>query len=325
MNLAANTIVRLWHTLGQIVTVVISFCRAHYTLLAASVGVGARGRVADAARRGPLFQTRKRIVGSARWLYKEAFYWQAVVDGRVGGAVTIGSDHKATLIVPSYHLARARNLDPIVRNALRCEFIQRVIISNHNPSIRLKDWVKTPSDRLTLVDQPIRRGCGYGWIVASQNPASHYLVIDDDTIPQPKQLAELLKQLLADPSVPHGMAGWQAHGEFVERREAEVECVFNVYAVTRQHVERYVDFVGELTQRFGLAADTIEFYADDLVISQTGDREARVHDLGWVLRCRTSNREGIAISKDQEFWPRRLQVLQALRELKSNSYPGTSH
>jgi hypothetical protein len=151
--------------------------------------------------------------------------------------------------------------------------------------------------------------------------ASHYLVVDDDTIPRPTQLARLFAELLADPSAPHGMAGWQSHGQFVERQEAEVECLFCLYAVTRQHVERYGEYVREMAERRGVAPETVEFYADDLVISQSGTRTARVHDLGWMLRCRTSDRPDVAISQDREFWPRRMEVLNALRDVKSQGSP----
>lgn len=271
----------------------------------------------DSASADWWLQSRRRLRAAARWLYRELHFWRAACESRLSGPVTFVTSHDVTLIIPSYHRARARNLDVIVRNALRCPFVRRVIVSNHNPDLKVRDWVTVGDDRVTLIDQPVRRGCGQGWIVASEHPATHYLVVDDDTIPRPEQLARLFAELLADPSVPHGMAGWQSQGEFVERREADVECVFCVYAVTRQHVERYVQYVHEMTQQFDVAPEAVEFYADDLVISHTGPRSARVHDLGWVLRCRTSDRPDVAISQDKEFWPRRIEVLNALRAIKA--------
>lgn len=219
-------------------------------------------------------------------------------------------------MIPSYHPSRSRNLEPLVRNALRCSFVDRVVVSNHNPSVRLHRWKWTTLPRVSVIEHPIRRGCGHGWMVAHEWPSPYYLVLDDDTLPEPRQLGRLFAKLLADPTVPHGLAGWRADGHFVERQECDVECLFNVYAVTRQQVERYVSLTETLTNRYDIAPSVIEFYADDIVISHTGERAARSHDLGWVLRCRTSDGEGVAISRDPEFWPHRLRVMRALAEIK---------
>jgi hypothetical protein len=42
-------------------------------------------------------------------------------------------DDQLVVVIPSYHEDRARNLDTIVRAALQCTFVARVIVSNHNP------------------------------------------------------------------------------------------------------------------------------------------------------------------------------------------------
>ena len=52
----------------------------------------------------------------------------------------------ATAILLSY--ARPQNLQWIIQSLLRCEFIEKVIVSNNNPSTKLEKWVPITDSRL---------------------------------------------------------------------------------------------------------------------------------------------------------------------------------
>ena len=89
------------------------------------------------------------------------------------------------------------------------------------------------------------------------------------------------------------------------------------YTTTR---EAPGEWVGSTAQRLGLAGTVrpddftpvIEHRCDDLVISRCGSTPARIHDAGFILRCRTGGMEGVAIFKEPGFDEVRERVTRAL-------------
>ena len=94
-----------------------------------------------------------------RWLLRELTYHRWVMDTHVSSPVSLATGQKAVVIIPSYHKKRTRNLPPLVRFALKCDFVERVIISNHTPEVCLEGRVETRDDRVVVMNQTIRRGC----------------------------------------------------------------------------------------------------------------------------------------------------------------------
>ncbi|MEQ1731524.1 MAG: glycosyltransferase family A protein [Vicinamibacterales bacterium] len=225
--------------------------------------------------------------------------------------MSIGGTERLTVIIPSYHVKRARNLEPLVRACLRCSFVERVVVSNHNPKLRLVDWISVDDPRLQLLEEGRRHGCGHAWTIAAQLDADYFFVIDDDQLLNASQLARLFRALVADPEVPHGLCG-ERHGQYLERRAAEVDVLYNVYAVTRAHVDAFHARARELQASRHIRADEIEYFADDIIVSRCGNGLARIHDAGFVLRCRTGNQPGVAIFKEAGFADVRARVSAAL-------------
>jgi hypothetical protein len=253
-------------------------------------------------------------------LYRETLRWKWVLNSHFGPRVRSRIDPKATVIIPSYHGRRARNVAPIVRSALKYDGTERVIVSNNNPRIRIEDWVEVRDRRVTLINQPVRRGCGYAWTIAAGEEAEFFAIIDDDRLVYPQQLAVLVERLVEQPACPHGLVGAFADGTRVQRQEAEVAWLYSIYAVTKAHVRRYHDYVAEIRAGNYAADDSIEFWGDDIIISQSGTQRPRIHDVGPLIRCSTWNAPGVATWREPEFEKRREEVSRAVERVRAGVF-----
>jgi hypothetical protein len=139
-------------------------------------------------------------------------------------------------------------------------------------------------------------------------------VIDDDQLLSARQIAVLFGHLLARPEVPHGLSG-ALGGRYHQRCEMEVDSLYNLYAVTSGHLRRYQELARALELSCGISHDDIEYAADDLLISHAGAGLPRIHDAGFVLRCRTGQLPGVATFKEQDFDARRQRVAAAIASL----------
>lgn len=134
------------------------------------------------------------IDGRLRTLAKRVGHALWVVNGRLASRIELEVRQKATVIIPTYSAERVRGVAAMVRSVLRCAFVEKVNVSNHNPDIRIEAHVRCADERLMLANQPTRRGCGYQWTVASSVAPQYLISIDDDLRLRPAQLA-LAKQL----------------------------------------------------------------------------------------------------------------------------------
>jgi len=239
---------------------------------------------------------------------------------RLSRPVAVAVRQKATVIIPTYSAERAGGVAFTVRAVLRCPFVETLIVSNHNPDIRIETYVRSQDPRLVLLNQPTRRGCGYQWDIAASRAPEFLISIDDDIRLLPSQLALLFERLVADPQRPHGLMGSRDE-EFFENREMEVGELNQVYAITAAQLRVYLALVAALTSRGLVTAETIEFWGDDILISRTGTRPPRIHAAGRVLRCATASDPRVAIHKQAEFRQRRSEVWNALKQVPT---PATS-
>jgi hypothetical protein len=248
-------------------------------------------------------------------LAKEVLIWIWILNGHFGRYFTIDIKQKVIVIIPSYSIERVKHVEPQVRSLLKCDFVAKIIVSNHNPELLIEDWVKIKDARLTLINQPTRRGCGYGWIVASKANPEFLISIDDDLLIFPAQLAKLFTQLVEQPEVPHGYAG-RLNSKYYQNKEMEVDNLLQIYAVTGTHLRKYLELVEAITSHNYSSYESIEFWADDILISQTGTKKPIIHNLGFLLRCPTANEPGVATYKNEEFQQRRIEVQTTLEKVK---------
>ncbi|HVO28317.1 MAG TPA: hypothetical protein VMW56_32340 [Candidatus Margulisiibacteriota bacterium] len=254
-------------------------------------------------------------------LRRRAFYRLWRIYGYVGPHVSLPLREKVTVIIPSYSVERLDFIESNVRALLKCDFVERVIVSNHNPATRIGARVRIKDARLVLLDQPVRRGCGWGWLVASQFDPDYLISIDDDLLAVPNQVAALFQKLVAEPAIPHGRAG-AVGSQYYQcptgpSREMEVDTLYIVYAVTRAHLRRYRELLEALTRGHYASNDIIEYLADDVLISRAGSGRPKIHNVGRLFHLPTFDKPGVATHRTPGFEEKRLHVRRAVDHLNS--------
>jgi hypothetical protein len=212
-----------------------------------------------------------------------------------------------------------RHIDAHVRNILKCTFVDRVVVSSHNPAMRIELQCRVRDPRVEFVNQDVPRGCGHRWVVARDLDAGFLMVFDDDVRLFSWQVAKLFRHLIAEPDVPHGLAGLvlrETSIDYYEREEASVDLICEGYALTRRHLDRYDELATALASDASLSA-IVEASADFALISAAGTGRPKVHDLGRIYRCDTFSNEGVAVHRERGFWEGLARVrkeLNAIRE-----------
>ncbi len=223
-----------------------------------------------------------------------------------------------TALVVYHNPLRARHMRHQVKVVLQCSCVSRVVIASHNPALRIDDPVLNKEPRVTITHESVDRGCGHRWFTAEGLEGDYFLVIDDDILLFPSQIATLVESLLMEPDRPHGLSGLlclEGGGfAFHQSEERDVDCLCEVYAVTRQHLQRYIQMTKSLAQNASVAA-AIQRFADFVVISAAGTRKPRIHNVGHVLRCSTFNRPGVAAHAAPGFFETVSEVYRAVCEV----------
>lgn len=241
-----------------------------------------------------------------------------VANAYLGREVFLDIPQKATVLITYYHPARMAQVEPQVRNILKCHFVDRLVLSNHNPEVNIEEKVKIKDRRLHFINQKQRRGCGYRWFVAQELSPDYLIVVDDDILFFPGQLARLFRQLVAEPMRPHGITGMlqQANAdlEYHEKKEMVVDFLCEAYAVTGAQVSRYLELRNQIAKDEQLA-EMIDSAADFMVISQTGSQKPKIHHVGRLFKSDTFKQAGVAVHKNDGFDKMVSQVGQALSHL----------
>ena len=99
----------------------------------------------------------------------------------------------------------------MVRHLLTCGFVEKIIVSLNNPLTDLSSRLKMRDSRLVVVRQPHRRGSGVGWYLACAETAEYFMLMDDDVLLYPGQVASLFAFRTA-------FAGSKVHTESKTRR-----------------------------------------------------------------------------------------------------------
>lgn len=262
-----------------------------------------------------LSELRSAMVGTARATgnYLLTLIWRLRV--RWGPAVGIGRPERLTVVLVSY--LRPRNLEPIIRSALKCRFVNKVAVQNNNPDIDLREWVHVRSARLSIANSPVKRGAGSRWSVALRENRAYYLAIDDDVFLFPGQIARLFRHLLDSPSVPHGVHG-VTRKVHVSHREMPVDVLHQLYLATADQVQRYHEILAILEERAPEEREIANHLGDDIIISHCGDGPPRIHDVGIIPCCPSSHKKGIALNQLKEFPEIRRRFYRTVRELAAN-------
>lgn len=220
-----------------------------------------------------------------------------------------------TALLASFHHERLKNLQPLVRSILKCQFISKVILSNHNPEFDIQNWINIRDKRLSILNQPVRRGPGYCWELARNESSDYYLLIDDDFFITPFQIKRLIQHLIDEPGVTHGITG-HYNRVYYQNVEMEVNRLNQIYAISRAHLDEYFEYVNKIRSLDPDAHKAIEPYAHEIILSRTGNGRPRIHNVGRILRCPTVRKPGVAIHQGNEFRPSQAKVINALETIK---------
>ena len=251
------------------------------------------------------------------------------LNGYIGRTLSLDTPHKVTVLLTYYHPERMNHIDSLVRNFLKCTFVEKIVITNHNPNIKIEKKINVRNDRLICINQDVRRGNGYRWRVANTLDGEYFIVIDDDVLLFPDQLKMLFQHLISEPAIPHGYTG-QLHlrnddFEYHERENIEVDYLCELYAVSKYHVKRYAEIERILSDQETALVDFVERFADHIVISQTTAHNPKIHKISRLLRSETFKTPGIATHKDEHFEDSVLKVCRAVRKIKLQAPVGAPH
>lgn len=254
-----------------------------------------------------------RCIKSIKHLLKNLLW---IMKGYIGRQLTINTPHKVTVLITYYNPIRMTNLNHQIRNILKCNFVEKLIVSNHNPEIKIEERVKINNKRIVFINQNIRHGCGYRWHIAKTLGAEYIISIDDDILLFPFQLKELFQHLVREPEMPHGFSGFvlleKGDLQYRERENFEVHYLCETYAVTRKHIERYFEIERLLAEKDRSFLDLIERYHDFIVISKTGLQDPKIHKAGTILRSNTFMTPGVALHKEKQWENSVLKVARAV-------------
>lgn len=227
----------------------------------------------------------------------------------------------ATFIILSY--ARPQNIQRMLEAIIKARTCGRIILSNNNPEIDILQFIDPSPDVLEVVQQserwePIKR-----WCIARECEGEFFVCIDDDLFLTTKQIDMLVGQLVADPSVPHGVWGSRmidVKGRGIRLKRGvfnysgEVDVISRAYACTRAQVQQMF----ELMARLGVQDPRALGRGDDILLSFSGEGRPRCHDLGPLENCLTSNQKGIALWREEGFYQARLKLFQRLLKLRQH-------
>jgi hypothetical protein len=218
---------------------------------------------------------------------------------------------------------RPQNIPLLVEGALRNRFVTRVIVSNSNPRVKIRDWVTSTDSRLLLVDETSPTQPGHRLVLARQTGADYVLAIDDDIFFTPGQWKNFFGLLLADEQCPHGIIGQvyrpgttSSNGSpfhHVAGRETEVDVLIGAYAFTSEHLER----VFEVAAKIGISDLSQVRNYDDVLLSFGGTKPPYIHPLKPVLECASASLPGVALWKsDHQFWNERVRIFENARDAR---------
>lgn len=246
-------------------------------------------------------------------------YWIWIYNSYLTGEIKINRPEKATVILPYFNQKRIKHARYMVRLLLRCNFINEIIATNHNPELDIFQWIDIKDTRLKLINNNgIKHGSGYRWVIANTLDSKYFLVIDDDFLIFPGQLAKLFCHLIIEPDVPHGLTGKMGiDGIYCKNVETEVEILNQIFAVTKKHIKKFMSLSETVRLNQPEIYHDIEEYADDIVISMTGKLRPKIHNVGYNLRCPTATEKGIALHKEKSFLGKRLVFKKVLDDIQS--------
>jgi hypothetical protein len=231
---------------------------------------------------------------------------------------------KLTVIMLNYK--RPKNVKLIARQVLKCDFVDKLIISNNNPEININNYFCSPDKRITIINQPVQMKPRIRWEIAGKENSKYFILIDDDILIYPDQLKKLFILLIKEPEIPHGLFGTVQNDEmfansnkigiYHSQENIQVNIIHQIYAVTEVHVRKYLEYRAILKNSNPEVYQYLEKFGDDVVISHSGKCNPKIHNLGFIFECPSKYEKGIAQVKEPFFSLHRKEIYKAIGKIK---------
>ena len=218
---------------------------------------------------------------------------------------------------------RPQNMWLLVEGALRNRFVTRVIVSNSNPGVKIRDWITSTDSRLVLIDEAVPTQPGHRLVLARESGAEYVLSIDDDIFLTPVHWKNFFEFLLTDEQRPHGMIGQvyrpgtkSSNGSpfhHVTARDTEVDVLIGAFAFTREHLKRVFD----LAAKIGITDLSRVRNGEDILLSFSGTTRPQIHPVKPALFCASEGLPGVALWKsNKDFWHERVRLFEKARDMR---------
>lgn len=205
---------------------------------------------------------------------------------------------------------RPQNMDRLIATLRAVDEIDKIILSNNNPDIRIEDWLSDTLD-VEVINQPQHAHCYKRFEIALDQPYDRFICPDDDIFLGSDQYRSILERFHQDPDKVHGVRG-QVQTFFggkpvlksgVSGVDTELDVLNCLYAFSRAHVERYFG----LAEEIGITQSAQMVNIDDLLISFSGKGRSRCHDVGPLEFCSTQDDDEIATWRQPGFYDERMK------------------
>jgi len=179
----------------------------------------------------------------------------------------------------------------------------------------MEDYLRVNDKRVSIVNQPERRYASIRYEISTEMMSDYILAIDDDVFLSPEQLRDMFSCLVLDPMKVHGFAG-QVYSEDLKScsmflsRNMPVEALVMMFAYTKTHLKKYFEIMNQL----GIENKNLKS-SEDVPLSFSGNCYARIHDIGYVARCPSADKEGVATWTAEGFDENRRFLVREMREL----------
>ncbi len=230
------------------------------------------------------------------------------------------SSDSFTAILLSYE--RPYNISPILQSLLKCEFIEEVIVSNNNPDVDLRSYIKISDKRLNLVQHTERKSCAYRFDLAKNAQCASVICLDDDLFFYPSTLRRLCEEFTVNDNTPLGMTGFrvdwdkttESHLEVSRFRDEDetVDVLNRCYLFNRRHLTRYFELSRYIQRTDPSLSEDLSLF-DDILISASGGTQARVCHSGDYIPCPSGMDAALAVHRRDSFTAVRIRVLKLLR------------
>ncbi|WP_020407023.1 hypothetical protein [Hahella ganghwensis] len=229
------------------------------------------------------------------------------------------SNTKVTAILLSY--LRPDNIQRIFDALAASEHISKVIVSNNNPDIDLREYLKD-HPKLSLRQQIVHYPPWIRFEFAVHDDAEYFISVDDDLFLTTEQVDSLIQSLFNNPSSPHGVWGQRIVKtniglqvrDNIFGEDGRVDVLNRAYACTKEHAINSFTLLKHLGINHARKIGMFE----DVLLSFSSPDKPIIHNLGELADCNSSADPRKALHLKPGFFGLRQQIVLDIITIKGN-------